>query len=285
MDAPVGYLASMKNWFETKGENFLEIANHKDTKLVHFIGKDIVYFHLLFWPAMLKVANFNNLEEVFVHGFLTIEGKKMSKSKGNFILADKALEHADADFYRYYLASKLNTDISDIDFSVEDFIQKVNSDLIGKYINIGSRTQNFIYKLSKGELQPNANVLSSGFEDTFQQIVKDTHNKEYSKALRAVMSIADKTNAYISEKEPWTKAKNGNDEECIAICSEALNVFKNLTIVLNPYIPEITKNIFDLLNLEHQTYKDLGKPLEGTINQFKPFISRLEKSELDGILE
>ena len=285
MDAPVGYLASMKNWFETKGENFLEIANHKDTKLVHFIGKDIVYFHLLFWPAMLKVANFNNLEEVFVHGFLTIEGKKMSKSKGNFILADKALEHADADFYRYYLASKLNTDISDIDFSVEDFIQKVNSDLIGKYINIGSRTQNFIYKLSEGELQPNANVLSSGFVDTFQQIVKDTHNKEYSKALRAVMSIADKTNAYISEKEPWTKAKNGNDEECIAICSEALNVFKNLTIVLNPYIPEITKNIFDLLNLEHQTYKDLGKPLEGTINQFKPFISRLEKSELDGILE
>ena len=136
MDAPVGYLSSIKNWCDKNKHDYEKLLSDKDTKLVHFIGKDIVYFHLLFWPAMLHAADIENIEEVFVHGFLTIEGMKMSKSRGNFILADQALEYANADFYRYYLSSKLNTDISDINFSVDDFVQKINSDLIGKYINI-----------------------------------------------------------------------------------------------------------------------------------------------------
>jgi len=285
MDAPVGYLASIQHWANKNKINFEELMNKKDVKLIHFIGKDIVYFHLLFWPAMLKTSNIDNLEEVFVHGFLTIEGNKMSKSKGNFILADKALEFANPDYYRYYLCSKLNTDISDIDFSLDDFIQKINSDLIGKFINIGSRTQNFLVKLNNSEIATGNIEKSESFKPSYQEIIDLVDKKEYSKALKSIMAIADKINAYVSHEEPWSKAKNGYENKCVEICSEALNVFKDLTILLQPFIPSIAEKIFQLLNTKTLNYDDLSKDNLSKIQKFEPFISRLEKNDFDGILD
>ena len=285
MDAPVGYLASIKNWAESSNIHFDDLINNKDTKLIHFIGKDIVYFHLLFWPAMLKTAEVESLEEVFVHGFLTIEGMKMSKSKGNFILADKALDYAPADYYRYYLSSKLNTDISDIDFSLDDFIQKVNSDLIGKYINIGSRTQNFLVKLNDSKIMANSLSKSKEFSATYKEIISQIDSKEYSKALKNIMMLADKVNAYVSTEEPWNKAKNGEEEKCLIVCSESLNVFKDLTILLQSFMPEITSEVLSMLNLQKLDYSDLGLDNIKSVQKFKPFIRRLEKTEFNGILE
>jgi len=285
MDAPVGYLASIQHWANKNKIDFEELMNRKDVKLIHFIGKDIVYFHLLFWPAMLKTSHIDNLEEVFVHGFLTIEGNKMSKSKGNFILADKALEFANPDYYRYYLCSKLNTDISDIDFSLDDFIQKINSDLIGKFINIGSRTQNFLVKLNNSEIATGNIEKSESFKPSYQEIIDLVDKKEYSKALKSIMAIADKINAYVSHEEPWSKAKNGYENKCVEICSEALNVFKDLTILLQPFIPSIAEKIFQLLNTKTLNYDDLSKDNLSKIQKFEPFISRLEKNDFDGILD
>jgi methionyl-tRNA synthetase len=285
MDAPVGYLASIENWTKSLQINFNDLINDQNTKLVHFIGKDIVYFHLLFWPAMLKTAEIESLDEVFVHGFLTIEGMKMSKSKGNFILADKALDYAPADYYRYYLSSKLNTDISDIDFSLDDFIQKVNSDLIGKYINIGSRTQNFLVKLNESKIVANSLKKSHEFADTYKEIISQIDAREYSKALRNIMMLADKVNAYVSTEEPWNKAKNGMEKECLEVCSESLNVFKDLTILLQAFMPEITSEVLSMLNLDKLNYSDLGSDNIESVQKFKPFITRLEKTNFEGILD
>ena len=234
---------------------------------------------------MLNAADIDNLEEVFVHGFLTIEGNKMSKSKGNFILADKALEYANADYYRYYLCSKLNTDIADIDFSIDDFIQKINSDLIGKYINIGSRTQNFLVKFNDSKIVPNSIKKSAEFTDIYKQIISQIESKEYSKALKNIMMVADKINAYVSAEEPWNKAKNGEESECLIICSEALNVFKDLTILLQSFMPEIAEKVFDLLMVNKLNYSDLCSDNITTVNKFEPFIRRLEKTDFDGILD
>ena len=234
---------------------------------------------------MLKTAEVESLEEVFVHGFLTIEGMKMSKSKGNFILADKALDYAPADYYRYYLSSKLNTDISDIDFSLDDFIQKVNSDLIGKYINIGSRTQNFLVKLNDSKIVANSLSKSKEFNATYKEIISQIDAKEYSKALKNIMMLADKVNAYVSIEEPWNKAKNGEEEKCLIVCSESLNVFKDLTILLQSFMPDITSEVLSMLNLQKLDYSDLGLDNIKSVQKFKPFIRRLEKTEFNGILE
>ena len=263
MDAPVGYLASIKNWSNKNKIDFEELMNKENVKLVHFIGKDIVYFHLLFWPAMLKTFGVNNLDEVFVHGFLTIEGNKMSKSKGNFILADSALKFANPDYYRYYLCAKLNTDISDI----------------------GSRTQNFLVKLNNSEIAAGNIKKSVNFKPNYQEIIDLIDKKEYSKALKNIMVIADKINAYVSNQEPWNKAKYGEEDKCIEICSEALNVFKDLTILLQPFIPSVAEKIFKLLNTKTLNYDDLSKDNLNKIQKFQPFITRLEKNDFDGILD
>lgn len=285
MDAPVGYLASIQNWAHHNDINYENLMNDENVKLVHFIGKDIVYFHLLFWPAMLKTYGIKNLDEVFVHGFLTIEGRKMAKSKGNFILADKALTFADPDYYRYYLCSKLNTDISDINFSINDFIQKINSDLIGKFINIGSRTQNFLVKLNSSKVAPGNISKSLEFKKNYEEIITLIDKKEYSKALKNIMNIADIINAYVSSEVPWNKAKNNEENECIAICSEALNVFKDLTILLQSFIPSIADKIFSLLNVSDLHYDDLSIDNLNEVKKFEPFITRLEKKDFDGILD
>ena len=283
LDAPIGYLSSIKNWCDSNNIDFNDFIN--ESKIVHFIGKDIVYFHLLFWPATLKAANFPIPNEVYVHGFLTVEGEKMSKSKGNFILADDALNYAEADFFRYYFSSKLNRDISDINFSIDDFIQKINSDLIGKYINIPSRTLNFINKLNNSQVKKGCNTLTASFRNKYDQVIVYLSEKEYSKALKEIMDIADSTNTYISNEEPWNKAKNEQIDECISVCSEALNVFKDLNILISAIIPTTADKIFALLNINKQNYSNLCEDSLNNVNEFKPLLKRLEKDNFEGILD
>ena len=285
LDAPVGYLSSIKNWCEQNDVDYDQLMNAEDTKLMHFIGKDIMYFHLLFWPATLHAAQLKQLEEVHVHGFMTIEGEKMSKSRGNFVLADEALNYAEADFYRYYICSKLSNDISDIDFSLEDFVQKVNSDLVGKFINIVSRTIKFVHKIGNGKIIADSSKLNQSFADRYEQIIAFTDNREYSKAIKEIMSIADEINAYISEQEPWNLAKEGKNDECLGVCSEAVQVFQSLNTLLHPFTPEISERVQELLNQTDLKYSNIFKPNLDEINEYSHIIKRLDIKEVNKLVD
>ena len=285
LDAPIGYLSSIKHWCQNKNLNFEDLLNDKDTQLIHFIGKDIMYFHLLFWPSTLEASGFRQLSEVYVHGFMTIEGEKMSKSRGNFILADAALEYAEADFYRYYICSKLGNDISDIDFSIDDFVQKINSDLVGKFINIPSRTINFIHKYNESKIINNQTKLNDSFSNRFNQIIENTDKREYSKAIKEIMKIADETNAYISDNAPWNLAKNGKIKECLEICSEAINVFYSLNTLLMPYIPNITSKVQKIMNNSDERYSAIFNTTLGELNEFSHIIKRLDIENFKGLIE
>ncbi len=285
LDAPIGYLASIKHWCELNGKDFNNLIKSDSTKLIHFIGKDIAYFHLLFWPAVLEAAGMKLPEEVFTHGFMTMEGKKMSKSRGNFISAEKALEYAPADFYRYYISSKLNESVSDIDFSLEDFAEKVNSDLVGKFINIPSRIQNFIYKHNQGKINPNTNSLNQRFTSDYQTIINATETRNYALAIRHIMKIADEINLYVSENKPWDLEKTGDLQGCLEICSEALVAFKSLVVLMEPYIPEISQQLYKLLNLSDCTYSIVYEQGISEINKYEHIIKRLDRDELKGVYD
>ena len=285
LDAPVGYLSSIKNWCEQNDIDYDQLMNAEDAKLIHFIGKDIMYFHLLFWPATLHAAQLKQLEEVHVHGFMTIEGEKMSKSRGNFVLADEALNYAEADFYRYYICSKLSNDISDIDFSLEDFVQKVNSDLVGKFINIVSRTIKFVHKIGNGKIISTSNKLNQSFAGRYEKIIAFTDNRRYSKAIKEIMSIADEINAYISEQEPWNLAKEGKNDECLDVCSEAVQVFQSLNTLLHPFTPEISKRVQELLNQTYLKYSNIFKPNIDEINEYSHIIKRLDIKEVNKLVD
>ena len=283
LDAPIGYLSSVMNWCKTNNKDFNEFLS-TDTKLVHFIGKDIIYFHMLFWPATLHAAKQKLPDEVFVHGFMTIEGNKMSKSRGNYITADAALNYADADFYRYYISSKLNDDVSDMDFSIKDFIQKINSDLVGKFVNIPSRTSKFINKLGSSQIILNSTSLNNKYHDTYKEIISCTKSRSYSKAIKLIMSVADDVNSYISSEEPWTLAKNNKNEECLKVCSNALVVFSNLNILLSPFIPKIANKLSKFLNIKNMEYDNVFSQNISEINEYTHIINRLEEKDFEGMI-
>ncbi len=283
LDAPIGYLASIKNWCDQNDRKYEDFLT-KDSKLIHFIGKDIMYFHLLFWPATLQAAKEKQPDEVFVHGFMTIEGNKMSKSRGNYITANEALKFADADFYRYYIASKLSNDISDLDFSIQDFIQKINSDLVGKFINIPSRTSKFIQKYGNSKILPNSLELNDKYKDEFKRTISLIESRNFSQALKLIMSIADEVNTYISNKEPWTLAKNDNIEECLQVCSNALVIFCSLNTLLTPFIPEIANKISAFLKVNNSKFSDIHMQLVHEINEYDHIIKRLEEKNFEGML-
>jgi len=285
MDAPIGYIATLKE-FSKKNKKFEDIWDNEDNgEIYHFIGKDIAYFHALFWPSILNGAGYRTPNGIFCHGFLTVDGKKMSKSRGTFIKASDYLKYLDPEFLRYYFASRLNDNIEDIDLNFDDLISKINSDLIGKFINIASRTQNFLVKLNGSKIVTGSLSKSDEFADIYKEIIYQIDNKEYSKALKNIMSLADKINAYVSKEEPWKKAKNGDEAGCLKVCSEALNVFKDLTILMQPFLPDITSKALEMLNLEKLDYTDLNTDNIRNVDKFKPFIKRLEKSEFEGILD
>jgi methionyl-tRNA synthetase len=273
LDAPIGYIASIDNWAtrNNKDMNLLwsAISNYE---IYHFIGKDISYFHGLFWPALLSASDLRLPDGIFVHGFLTINGEKMSKSKGTGILAKEFAELCDPETLRYYFAAKLNDKVEDIDLNFEDYVQRINSDLVGKYLNIASRCSSFIEK--------NSNELSDTFDNNLlkeavkqkEDIKECFESRNYSKAIRLIMDIADLTNKYINDNTPWKK----DTKEAAHIATTALNVFNILSIYLSPVIPNITNGAFKFLNQDNQSFNDVELLLKNKINKYKPLLKRLE---------
>lgn len=292
LDAPIGYIASFKNYCSKGNHNFEDfwesnLAQQNETELYHFIGKDIINFHGLFWPAMLNASGFRLPNAIFAHGFLTINGEKMSKSRGTFIKARDYLNSFEPEYLRYFFASKLGSSVDDIDLNMEDFIQKINSDLVGKLINIASRSANFIFKKFDCILAsslPDPKLQSSIIEKKYE-ISNAYENREFAKAIRIIMSIADLINQYIDEKKPWVIAKeSGREDELQGICSQAICGFAALMIYLKPVLPELAKKSEDFLNTELD-WKNLGRSLcSHKINKFKPLISRIEKKQIDEML-
>ena len=273
LDAPIGYIASIDNWAtrNNKDMDLLWSAN-SNYEIYHFIGKDISYFHGLFWPALLSASDLRLPDGIFVHGFLTINGEKMSKSKGTGILAKEFAELCDPETLRYYFAAKLNDKVEDIDLNFEDYVQRINSDLVGKYLNIASRCSSFIEK--------NSNELSDTFDNQLleeaikqkEDIKECFESRNYSKAIRLIMDIADLTNKYINDNTPWKK----DTKEAAHIATTALNVFNILSIYLSPVIPNITNGAFKFLNQDSQSFNDVELLLKNKINKYKPLLKRLE---------
>jgi methionyl-tRNA synthetase len=288
LDAPIGYIASFKHYCEQQGidwEHWWKPGS--PTELHHFIGKDIINFHALFWPCMLTSAGFRTPTKIAVNGFLTVNGAKMSKSRGTFIDARTYLNHLDPEYLRYYYAAKLSSSVDDLDLNLDDFIQRVNSDLVGKVINIASRTAKFIEKTG-GRLS--SEIEDPAFWERFvnasEQIAKHYDNRDFSRAMRDVMDLADLANEYVSRKEPWKMIKDeGQQEATNQICSLAINMFRVIVTYLSPVLPALAEKSREFLNTElpwqsTQTY--LG---DHTIGKFKPLMVRAEKEKVDAIVE
>ena len=273
VDAPIGYIASMDNWFKVNNVDTRQVwSPDSDYEIFHFIGKDIAYFHGLFWPALLSSANFKLPDGIFVHGFLTVNGEKMSKSKGTGILAKNFASICDPETLRYYFAAKLNDKVEDIDLNFDDNVQKINSDLVGKYLNIASRTSSFLKK-NDNKLSKNINKdLIKTLIDERSNIVNLYENRKYSQLVRLIMELADNVNKYINNETPWKKDLN----ESVDVCSTALNAFKIISIYLNPIIPNLTKKAFEFLDLKSCSFDDIENILDGQINNYKPLLNRLE---------
>ena len=273
VDAPIGYIASMDNWFKDNNVDTRQVwSPNSDYEIFHFIGKDIAYFHGLFWPALLSSANFKLPDGIFVHGFLTVNGEKMSKSKGTGILAKNFASICDPETLRYYFAAKLNDKVEDIDLNFDDYVQKINSDLVGKYLNIASRTSSFLKK-NDNRLSKNIDKdLIKTLIDERSNIVNLYENRKYSQLVRLIMELADNVNKYINNETPWKKDLN----ESVDVCSTALNAFKIISIYLNPIIPNLTKKAFEFLDLKSCSFDDIENILDGQINNYEPLLNRLE---------
>ncbi|MGD8773155.1 MAG: methionine--tRNA ligase [Gammaproteobacteria bacterium] len=291
LDAPVGYMASFKHLAASvPALDFDEFWEpDSDTELYHFIGKDIVYFHALFWPAVLGAAGYRLPTAVFVHGFLTVNGEKMSKSRGTFITARTYLEHLDPEYLRYYYASKLGPGVEDIDLSLDDFVQKVNSDLVGKLVNIASRCSGFITRLSDGRLSETLPEpeLHETISSTADAVAEAYENRNFSRAMRLVMGLADQANQYIDRHKPWVMAKEeGREDEVQAVCTQGLNAFRSLVIMLKPVLPALAAASESFLGENALGWSDLRKPLLGvSINRFKPLMKRIEPKSVAAMVE
>ena len=289
LDAPIGYLASFLNFAEKNQIEYDSYFNSEsEYELFHFIGKDIVYFHTLFWPAVLEGANIRKPTSVFAHGFLTINGKKMSKSRGTFINAKTYLNLLDPSFIRYYYAAKLGPSMEDIDLNTGDFVARVNSDLIGKLINIASRCSGFINKQFNNELSEILDDfdLYNQFIEKSEDISNHFENREYSKAMREIMLLADSANRYIEEKKPWVMIKNTDQrDEVQKVCTQGINLFRILMIYLSPVIPKISDGVVELLNEKKWKWNDISQPLLGTkIKKFKPLLTRIENEKVEKMM-
>ena len=284
LDAPIGYLASAKNWAENNNMDMKDLwGESSDYEIHHFIGKDIAYFHALFWPALLKSSNIRLPESINVHGFLTIDGEKMSKSNGTFINADDFAENYDGELLRYYFADKFNNSIDDLDFNEDEFIQKINSDIVGKYLNIASRVSKFIEK--------NGNNLSANLDEDFieknlsmiDEVIEHYENLNLSKSVKIIMKMADEVNKYINENEPW----KSSEEKAVEVSSTAINCFRVISILLNPVLPTITSKALEVFNdSATNDFNNIKDYLVDTkINPYKPLLKRLEKAKINEEIE
>lgn len=291
LDAPVGYMASFKNLCDRTGLNYDEYFQAgSQTEMYHFIGKDILYFHALFWPAMLKFSGHRAPTGVFAHGFLTVDGQKMSKSRGTFITAKSYLDGGlNPEWMRYYIAAKLNSKIEDIDLNLNDFIARVNSDLVGKYVNIAARASGFIAKRFEGRLKDvSGSPLLQKLAAERDNIAADFEHREYAKALRDIMALADAVNEYVDANKPWELAKQeGQDARLHEVCSELINAFKILSIYLAPVLPKVAERAAAFLNLDGLRWDAAATVLpEGhAINQYEHLMQRVEQKQVDDLIE
>jgi len=290
LDAPVGYMGSFKKLCDDKGLDFDEFwAKDSSTELYHFIGKDIVYFHALFWPAMLTGAGFRTPTAIFAHGFLTVNGEKMSKSRGTFIKARTYLDHLNPEYLRYYFAAKLNNRVEDIDLNFEDFSQRVNTDLVNKVVNIASRCSGFIKKRFDNQLAAEFSEpeLFQSFIDANEDIAEYYETRDFGRAMRAISSLADKANQYIDDKQPWVVAKqDDSDQELHAICSVGINLFYLIAAYLKPVVPIMVEKTEQFLNVETLPWpSELSPLLDHQINKFKPLMTRVDADKLAAMIE
>lgn len=290
LDAPIGYMASFKRFCAETSVDFDEFwAADSQAELYHFIGKDIIYFHALFWPAMLHGAHFRTPSAVFAHGFLTVNGEKMSKSRGTFIKARTYQEHLNPEYLRYYFAAKLGNGVEDIDLNFDDFTQRVNSDLVGKVVNIASRCSGFISKRFAGRLAPVCSepALFARFVDAETVIADLYENREYGKAMREIMALADLANQYIDEKKPWVIAKEqGREDELHQVCSMGLNLFYLLVAYLQPVTPNLAEHARQFLQLDDLPWPAGAQPLtDRAVNPFKPLMTRVEPDKIAAIVD
>lgn len=286
-DAPIGYLASTKQWCDQQGEDFDKWWRSNETEIVHFIGKDIVYFHTLFWPAMLKNAGFSLPKRVQVHGFLTVNGEKMSKSKGTFIAAETYLKHLDPASLRYYYASKLSARMEDLDLDLADFAQKVNSDLVGKVVNLASRTARFVKGVELPEQYPEDGGLFNAAAATGEEIAEAYESFDFAKAARLIMALADRANEYVERMQPWALKKQPEKaSELHNVCTVCLNLYRQLVVYLSPVLPTLAAETAALLGESTSRWQDAQTPFGGhTIGAFKHLMQRVEPAKAQAMVD
>ncbi|WP_274597026.1 methionine--tRNA ligase [Erwinia amylovora] len=289
LDAPIGYMGSFKNLCDRRGDIDFDAfwQQDSDAELYHFIGKDIVYFHSLFWPAMLEGSQFRKPTNLFVHGYVTVNGAKMSKSRGTFIKASTWLQHLDADSLRYYYAAKLSSRIDDIDLNLEDFVQRVNADIVNKVVNLASRNAGFINKRFAGQLSAELAdpALYQTFVDASDSIARAWASREFSRAVREIMALADAANRYVDEQAPWVVAKQeGRDADLQAICSMGINLFRVLMTWLKPVMPSLAERAEAFLN-QQLSWEGIEQPLlNHNIAAFKALYSRIEMDKVKALI-
>ena len=288
LDAPIGYMASCKNYCDRNGLDFDKVWNSKEYELYHFIGKDIMYFHALFWPAMLMSANFKIADKLFVHGFLTVNGQKMSKSKGTFIKAETYLKHLDPQYLRYYYATKLTSGIEDIDLNFDDFVTKINSDLVGKLANLASRSVPMLTKnldATLGRLDQKGAKLVRILQAAKESIIADFEQLNYAAAMRTVSALADESNRYFDREQPWETIKT-DSEKTRTTLTAAINAVKILAIYLKPVLPAYAQTIERFLKIAPLGYEDVDSVLEEhTIGRFERLIERVETEKVEAMID
>ncbi|MCB1841940.1 MAG: methionine--tRNA ligase [Halioglobus sp.] len=289
LDAPIGYIASFQNYCDRTGHPFDDYWQRgTDTELYHFIGKDIINFHGLFWPAMLHSANLRSPTAIYAHGFLTVNGTKMSKSRGTFIKASTYLEHLDAQYLRYYFAAKLSASVDDIDLNLEDFVQRVNADVVGKVVNIASRCAGFLKKGHDNTLSATCDepALVQSFIDQGEGIAALFEAREFNKAVREIIALADRANQYIDDKKPWLLAKEEGQQETVhSVCSVGINLFRVLMTYLKPVLPEMAEKAENFLNCSLDWTQLDGALLNHRLNPFTPLLTRIDAAQVEAMIE
>ena len=286
-DAPIGYIASTKEWCEANGEDYNDWWRNDDTEIHHFLGKDIQYFHCLFWPAMLKTAGYNLPTKVHIHGFLTVDGEKMSKSRGTFVKAETYAKHLDPAYLRYYFASKLGPKLDDLDLNFDDFITRVNSDLVNKIVNLASRTAKFAKDSGLSDSYPDDGGLFKAGASQGEAIADAYENCDYARAMRLIVELADRANPFVENAEPWKLKKDPEKASQLQdVCTVALNLFRQIVVYLQPVLPELAKQTGELLNDEIRHWDQAQTPLVGTpVNKFKHMLKRIDQKDIDKMTE
>ncbi len=286
-DAPIGYIAASREWCEKNGEEFESWWRNPATEVHHFIGKDITYFHTLFWPVMLKASGFNLPKMIHIHGFLTVNGEKMSKTKGTFVRTATYLEHLDPAYLRYYYASKLTPKLDDLDMNLDEFVTKVNSDLVGKVVNLASRTARFVESTGLAAKYPDDGGLFTSAADAGEEIAAAYDACDYNRAMRSIMALADRANKYVEEREPWNLRKDpARATELQEVCTVALNLFRQLAVYLAPVLPSFARQASTLLNQPIARWDEAAKPLLGTkVSRFEHLMKRVEPAQVTAMIE